>query len=736
MGCFRAWINGKRLGKAVIDQPWSQYDKRIYATPFDVTHLLREGPNAMGVQLGASFWSVPKPPEDRYYKGDALPDFSEGRPWLLSVELKIETEDGRVQVIQTGSDWTWAPSPMTFSHIQAGEDWDARQEVEAEARSGSWLLPAYRKTWDGATVAKAPLGVVTDYAGPAITTHEVFAPTKVLERPGAKGGSEFSYVFPQNVSGIVRFEVEGPAGSTVEFVPSEAISEQGDVQQLNLWGREMAWKYTLSGRGRECHEVYFTYHGFQFVKVRGAVPVGRPNPNHLPVLRKLESVHVRTDVPEVGSFTCSSELFNRIHKLVDWAFRSNMSFVLTDCPHREKLGWLECSYLLAPSFFYRFDCDGWMRKIAEDLADAQLTDGTQLTVAPWFLQLPPDNPFAFTVEWGAAAVLTPWERYAWYGDQDELRRSYPHMKAYVGAVMRRSPEFIAPQGLGDWYDYGHGQPPGPSRFTPTDLTSTASFALCVQALAQAARELGLEDDARKNEAVHARIKEAFWQRFYDPSTQTLKNSGSVQSGHAMALEADLVPAEFRHRVLQAILDDLASRDMQQTAGDVGHVYFIRALSRAGRSDVLGKVYARTGTGSYGGILAKGLTTMPETWDAMTAGSNSLNHAMLGHIMEWLYGYVGGIRPQNGWRTFVIAPEPSAVPGADAWANVRLKSPQGLVACSWKRKGAKLHLDVVVPKRSTARLILPEGYRTGKTGAMSFRAETTLGPGSWTVVASP
>ena len=44
---------------------------------------------------------------------------------------------------------------------------------------------------------------------------------------------------------------------------------------------------------------------------------------------------------------------------------------------------------------------------------------------------------------------------------------------------------------------------------------------------------------------------------------------------------------------------------------------VRALAEAGRSDVLHRVYSRTGVGSYGGILAKGLTTMPETWAVQT-----------------------------------------------------------------------------------------------------------------------
>jgi len=44
--------------------------------------------------------------------------------------------------------------------------------------------------------------------------------------------------------------------------------------------------------------------------------------------------------------------------------------------------------------------------------------------------------------------------------------------------------------------------------------------------------------------------------------------------------------------------------------------------------------------------------MPETWDAMNDGYQSHNHCMLGHLIEWYYGYVAGIRQQPdgvGWK---------------------------------------------------------------------------------------
>ena len=114
-------------------------------------------------------------------------------------------------------------------------------------------------------------------------------------------------------------------------------------------GAPVLFRYTLKGGGPETHQWLFHYNGFQAVELIGAVPAGQTNAEGLPVIRRLELVHVRADLPEVGHFRTSSPLYNDTHRLIDWAMRSNMSYVMTDCPHREKLGWLECAYLLAPS---------------------------------------------------------------------------------------------------------------------------------------------------------------------------------------------------------------------------------------------------------------------------------------------------------------------------------------------------------------------------------------------------
>jgi hypothetical protein len=692
LGDYDVSLNDRRLAETGINQPWSQYEKTIYHRDFDITPLLVRGTNCVGVMLNNSFWHNPNPPAGRYNKDG--PQRKADEPFLLCAEITMRHKDGSTQSIGTEATWRTADGPVTFSHIFAGEDFDARRQQAGWDRAGFNAT-----TWQTARLATAPAGKLERQFFPGIAEFGRHAPVSVKEpSPGV-----FLYSFPQNVAAQVRVELEGgKSGDRVRFRCGE---HKNDKDRL-FGGYVVGCDVITDGRPLTHQWVSF-YLGMQFVEVTGAVPKGHSNPQNLPVVRRVELVPVRAGLAQVGTFRCSSDLYNRTHDLIDGAVRANTSWVMTDCPHREKLGWLECSYLLAPTFLYRYDGRDWFSKIARDIRDAQEPSGRVLTVAPSYPAGRFPGAFNWTVEWGAAAVMVPWHHYDWFGDPQILRDNFDMMRRFTDYIQTEAKDGLAPGGLGDWYDYGHGKPPGPSRFTPTDLSATATWGLCALTVSRAAEALGQADDAKKYRELHTRIAADFQRHFQDPVTRKLRHNGSPQCASSMALCADLVAQPDRAVLVQDIIADLEKRGWQQTPGDVGHVYFIRALAEAGRSDILHRVYSRNGTGSYGGILRKGLTSLPETWDAMMDGSQSLNHCMLGHVMEWFYGYVAGIRQQPGsigWQKILIAPNPGAVTHAEA----TLQTPRGRVAIRWRKDGATFRLDADIPKGVNAAAILPSG----------------------------
>jgi len=692
LGDYDARVNGTRLAQTGINQPWSQYEKTIYYRDFDITAQVRPGPNCVGVMLGNSFWHNPDPPAGRYNKPG--PQRAASEPLLLCAEIILEQEGGAVSRIGTDATWRSGAGPIVFSHIFAGEDFDARRQQP------QWDTPGWdARAWQPVQVVPAPAATLVFQTWPGFQEQQRFSPASV-KQPAA---GVFLYSFPQNCSAQLRVELAGgKPGDRVSFRCGEHKNAEN-----RLFGGYVVGCDLVSDGGPISHQWVFFYLGMQFVEVTGAVPEGHANPGSLPVIRSMELVHVRTALPDAGTFTCSSGLYSGTHRVIDWAMRSNTSHVLTDCPHREKLGWLECAYLLAPSFQYRYDCRDWFLKILRDIRDAQEPSGRVLTVAPSYPAGRFPGAFNWTVEWGAAAVLLPWHHYQWYGDAAALRDNFDMMCRFTDCVGTEAKDGLAPGGLGDWYDYGHGQPPGPSRFTPTQLSATATWALCARTVSRAADVLGRPEEARKYRQLHASIAAAFQRHFRDPATGKLKHLGSPQCANSMALCAHVVPQADRGALVAEIVEDLKKRGWQQTPGDVGHVYFIRALAEAGRSDVLHRVYAREGLGSYGGILNKGLTSLPETWDAMMDGAQSLNHCMLGHVMEWYYGYVAGIRQKPGsvgWKQVVIGPNPGPLESAEA----RLATPAGQILSRWKIANGILRLEAEIPAGVSAEAVLPSG----------------------------
>jgi hypothetical protein len=684
LGQFEAHINGRNVTAAVLTPSWSDYRKRVYFETYDVTRLLRTGPNVLAVLLGNGMYNV-EPTPDRYEKFHA----SFGPPKLIA-QLTLRFADGSRQTIVSDAAWKTAPGPITFTSIYGGEDYDARLEPLA------WDTPAFDDSgWAPATPVDGPRGALEPETIPPVIPTETYTPVHLTHpKPDTA-----VYDLGQNLAGWPEIAVAGPRGATIRLTPGELLDANGLVTQRSAGAsprNPVFFTYTLRGGSTnaspERWHPRFSYYGFRYVQVETTTPA--------PTILTLDARFLHDAVAVDGHFTSSDDLLNRIHTLINRAMLANMVSILTDCPTREKLGWLEETHLAAASLMYNYSLGALYAKQAADMRDAQLPSGLVPSIAPEFPVF--SGGFRDSPEWGAAVILSPWAAYQFYGSLALLRDQYPAMQRYAAYLSSKAQDHILAYGLGDWYDIGP-RAPGGSQLTSPGVTATAIYYQSLTALARIATLLNHPGDAAAYTSEAAEVRAAFNTRFYHPETHQY-DTGS-QTANAMPLVLGLVPEPDRDAVLAKLVADIHAHADHVTAGDIGFHYVVRALTDGDRSDVLYAMLSRTDPPSYGAQLAHGATTLTEAWDANP--NSSQDHFMLGHAEEWFYRGLAGIdidlsRPPGA--QIEIRP---AVPGDLHSVSATFHSALGPIASAWTRTGDTLRMDITLPTR--ARIVIPANF---------------------------
>lgn len=696
LGHFEMSVNGEKAGDHFLDPGWTQYSKHAQYVTFDITRHLQAGENVLGVMLGNGFYYIPG---ERYRKLTG----AYGYPKMIA-NIVIEYADGSAENIISDETWKTTASPVYFSSIYGGEGYDANFEQTG------WEKPGFDDaSWKNALITTGPPQLNSQIAE-AVKIFECFEPiSKKQLKPGI-----WMYDLGQNFSGIPSIAVTGKKGDSVKLVVAELINEDGTTNQ-QATGSPHYYTYILRGDGVEEWQPNFTYYGFRYIQVEGAQPEGLVNASGLPVTKSIKGLHIRNTATEIGRFTNSNELFNKTNNLIKWAIKSNMMSVFTDCPHREKLGWLEETHLMGSSVQYNYDIAALGKKIVKDMINAQTAEGLVPDIAPEYVQF--DGGFRDSPEWGSAAIILPWYLYQWYGDKQNLQLAYNTMRRYIAYLKSKSTNNIISHGLGDWFDIGPDRP-GVSQLTPLGVTATAIYYYDLTIMQKIAKLLGKPADVKEFSALAIDVKKAFNKTYFNDTTKQYA-TGS-QTSNAMALYMNLVEPQNREAVLENLIKDIRSRNNALTGGDVGYRYVLRTLEDAGRSDVIFDMNSRDDVPGYGYQLKHGATALTESWQAYENVSN--NHFMLGHLMEWFYSGLVGIRQAAGsvgFKQIEIRPMPV---GDVKFAKANYKSVHGLISADWKKDSKSFELNISIPANTIATIYFPKEYKKApvKIGSGTYK----------------
>ncbi|HZH66891.1 MAG TPA: glycoside hydrolase family 78 protein [Flavisolibacter sp.] len=687
-GMYEAFINGKRVGDLYLTPGWTSYNKRLQYQTYDVTGLMAEGANAIGVMLGSG-----------WYRGSLAWEANKnlyGRNLGLLLQLNITYADGTSAMVVSDETWKSTTGEITYSEIYHGETQDARKEKQG------WATAQYSDAgWSGVRLKESTGENIIATENEPVKKQEKFKALKILTTPEGDKVIDFG----QNLVGWVVVKAKGNAGDKIMVSHAEVLDKKGNFYTENLRSAKQQNTYVLKGGTEETFEPHFTWQGFRYVKVQGIKGELRPE--------NFTAVAIYSDMPRTGTFATSNALLNQLQHNIEWGQKGNFIDVPTDCPQRdERLGWTGDAQAFARTAAYNMNVHSFFAKWMKDLAADQLPNGAVPYVIPNVL----GSGAAGSAGWADAATIIPWNLYLAYGDKKLLEDQYPSMKAWVGYMQKSSADYLWNKGFhfGDWLFYRPGDDlDGRSAVTDKYLIAQCFFANSVQLLINTATTLGKNEDVQVYTNLLKDVKAAFLKEY---TTATGRMVSGTQTAYTLALNFDMLPEALRESAAKRLVENVASYNNHLTTGFLGTPYLCHVLTRFGYDSVAYKLLLQETYPSWLYPVKMGATTIWERWDGQkpdstfqNPGMNSFNHYAYGAIGDWMYRVMAGINEgEPGYKKIIIKPH---VGGGLTSAAAALQTYYGKVSSAWQVKGDQLQLEVEVPANTVATVFLP-----AKTGA--------------------
>ena len=683
-GLYELSINGQKVSNHRLDPMYTRFDRRTLYVTHDITHLLKQGKNAVGILLGNGWYN---------HQSTAVWNFDKapwrGRP-TFCMDIRVKYDDYTEGVLSTGKEWKTELSPVIFNSIYTAEHYDARLEKLG------WDTPDFiDSTWKEVIFRSAPSTHIV-----AQTMH----PIRDVEEISTQRMQQFSdknYVFDlgRNIAGVSKITVKGAKGTILKLKHGERLYENGHVDISNI---DVHYRPTddtdpfqtdifiLNGNGEETFKPKFNYKGFQYVEVTSDQPIYLSKED-------LKGYFMHSDVPPIGHIYTSNPTINKIWEATNNAYLSNLFGLPTDCPQREKNGWTGDAHIASETGLYNFDGITIYEKWLADHRDEQQANGVLPSIIPtsgWGYE------WANGPDWTSTIAIIPWNIYLFYGDKKLLTDCYDNIKQYVNHITDIAPTGLTTWGLGDWV-------PVKSK-SPVELTSTAYYFVDVKILANAAQLLGKTADFEKYTALAAKIQQAFNDKYLNKETG-IYGSG-FQTELSVPLYWGLVPTELKSIVAANLAKKVEADGNHLDVGLLGTKAILNALSENGYADLAYKIAAQETFPSWGWWIKNGATTLYENWPIDAKSDISMNHIMFGEIGAWFYKGLAGIKPDPnnvGFKNILL--EPHFVEGLNAF-EASFIAPTGTIESSWKKENNKkennkIIYQVTIPPNSTATLLL-------------------------------
>ncbi len=683
-GYYNASINGMRIGKNVLDPAWTDFSKRIYYTEYDVTSLINESDNCLGVSLGNGFYNPL--PLRKWGRRNLRKDLTVGKPTFIA-KLLINYKNGTSKEIVSDTTWKYNYGPLLKNSVYLGVAYDARKEIK------EWNKPGFNDTvWNSVKKGNNPGGHLQKAFFPPVQITQKIKPVEI------SFPEEGTYIVDMgvNFTGTYKIKLTGDIGDTISFRFGERLYKDGklnpmttvigQIKKKGIGGPgapDVAWQtdsYIIGENSDTWFQPEFTYHTYRYMEIKGL--------DKKPAMSDVLGLFMNTNVINKNSFSSSSELLNSIQEITERTFLSNLISVQSDCPAREKFGYGGDLNATSESYIYNFDMKNFYRKTIYDWVDA-MKDSTFVDTAPFA------GVKYCGISWESAYLTTQYKLFLYYNDIEIVKEFYDLNKQWMEKVASIHPDGLVDKGLSD---HESMEP------VPVQLTGTSHYMECARIMETFATVMGDEVNQKKYGQLAEHLKNLVKTEFWDKPVKEKINRQTLFSTllyHGIVPEDEITAA--KDSLLLAVQNGPSGHF---NTGIFGTKYVLEALSKMGSENVVFDIVNSTTYPGWGFMIDNGATTIWETWKE-SDNTFSNNHPMFGTVTEWYYRWLGGIRPDPenpGFKKFILGP---SSPEGLEFVNCRYHTPFGEIISNWKKiQSGGIQYKMKIPIGTEANIILP------------------------------
>lgn len=733
-GAYWFYINGQRVGDGYLNPGWTDFRHRIMYNTYDVTQMLRQGNNALGIELGHGWFC-----DDFGWAGAMWGDQYGYKPSALAM-IKVEYTDGTNETFVTDNTWkVYNGGPLYVNNLYHGVIYDAQREVDG------WKEPGFNDAaWEKVAILPPPPASteIQGYVGLEIKNNITLTAKKMT-----RIGNRFIYDMGQNFAGVPRLKnMKGRKGQTItihfaEMLYPETVPEnprapltrehyernKGQMYMDNYRSAISTDYYTFRGAPEgETFEPPFTQHGYRYVSIDG---LDEPLP-----LEDVEGIVLESVGEQISRYETSNADINQLFNNIVWGQRGNFLAVPTDCPQRdERLGWTGDANVFCRTSTYNMMTGPFFNRWFYTLRDQKSENGDVGGYYPFMggtKEGAPRSGFERGCGWSDVTITVPWEMYQQYGDLGFVERHYGAMKDYMKFLESQAKDYIYPDAFywGDWLA------PVPTNIS---MLSTAYFGYDARLMREMAKALGKTDDAVYYDKLYRNISRAFCNYFFDSEGYTIEGNHEgtprmdTQTSYLLPLAFLELPEDLQQKAVKHLLEAIKRSNYHLQTGFLGTPLLCNVLSNFGHNDIAYKLYTQTEYPSWLFPVKQGATTMWERWNSYTikegfgeVSMNSFNHYAYGAIEEWIMSHNLGIqRDENrpGYKHILMQPK---IDDTFSFVKGGFRSVYGDISSAWEIKPSGTEIEFTIPANTTATFTLPVSsmdnlkLKKGKKGVSS------------------